>query len=130
MNINLIKNLFENSRNSSKVINRIFNRSKLCSKRLLSHSNISIGQHVCYSTKQGILYNECFKRRYSDQKPPINRLPPLMPFPHLVWPTTFNVFQSFLLTTFLIKPFYDSEFRIADFVKGSRKALEVWVKYS
>ncbi|KAF7279685.1 hypothetical protein GWI33_006846 [Rhynchophorus ferrugineus] len=88
-------------------------------------NSISAEQRTSYATKQGILYNETFKRRYSDKNPHNNKIPPLMTFPHLIWPSTFNVFQSFLLTTFIIKPFYDAEFKIADFVKGSKKALEV-----
>lgn len=61
----------------------------------------------------------------NENKPPSNKLPELMEFPKIVWPSMFKSMRSFFLTTFIIKPYLDSEFNLPDFVEGSQKAVEV-----
>lgn len=59
--------------------------------------------------------------------PPSNKLPPLMNIPQVVWPSVFKSLHNFILSTFIIKPYFDREFSLADFVLGAKKALEVCI---
>lgn len=64
------------------------------------------------------------KKWYSSGKS-VEKLPPLMDFPEIVWPSLIKSIRNFILSTFIIKPYFDHEFNLPDFVKGSKKALEV-----
>ena len=66
-------------------------------------------------------------RRYcsSNSGPPSTKLPPLMQFPEVVWPSLIKSFRNFILSTFIIKPYFDKEFSVPDFVQGSKMALQV-----
>lgn len=67
-----------------------------------------------------------YKRFFgSDSGPPSNKLPPLMNFPQIIWPSIIKSIRNFILTTFIIKPYIDRDFNIPDFVAGSKKAVEV-----
>ncbi|KAJ8980188.1 hypothetical protein NQ317_015065, partial [Molorchus minor] len=69
------------------------------------------------------LQSRCFSEEKSD--PPSNKLPELIPdFAKIVWPSLFKSIRNFLLMTFIIKPYLDREFRLQDFVSGSKKAVE------
>lgn len=48
-----------------------------------------------------------------------------MEFPQVVWPSIIKSIRNVILTTFIIKPYLDREFNVPDFVKGSKKAVEV-----
>jgi hypothetical protein len=61
----------------------------------------------------------------SDGGPPSNKLPPLMDFPKITWPSLMKSIRNFILATFIIKPYFDRDFNLPDFVAGSKKAVEV-----
>lgn len=67
----------------------------------------------------------CLRLFCSQSGPPSNKLPPLMEFPQVVWPSIIKSIRNVILTTFIIKPYLDREFNVPDFVKGSKKAVEV-----
>ncbi|KAJ8935399.1 hypothetical protein NQ314_012817 [Rhamnusium bicolor] len=46
-------------------------------------------------------------------------------FPKVVWPSLIKSFRNFILATFVIKPYFDREFNLPDFIAGSKKAVEV-----
>lgn len=50
-------------------------------------------------------------------------------FPKIVWPSFIKSIRNFILATFIIKPYLDKEFTLLDFVKGSKKAVEVSLSY-
>ncbi|CAH0550146.1 unnamed protein product [Brassicogethes aeneus] len=69
---------------------------------------------------------ESFRRCYSvEEKPSTNKLPPLMNFPKIVWPSLIKSMRNFVLATFIIKPYLDREFNLPDFISGSKRAVEV-----
>lgn len=89
----------------------------------------------CYSTVPDItsnkkqprkngLFDVCRRLFSSESGPPSNKLPPLMNFPQIVWPSIIKSIRNFILTTFIIKPYMDRDFNIPDFVAGSKKAVE------
>lgn len=65
--------------------------------------------------------------RYSSSEsgPPSNKLPPLMEFPKITWPSVIKSIRNFILATFIIRPYFDRDFNLPDFVIGSKKAVEV-----
>lgn len=66
------------------------------------------------------------KRFYSSNSgPPSTKLPPLMNFPEIMWPSLIKSIRNFILSTFIIKPYFDRDFSLPDFVRGSKQALEV-----
>ena len=65
------------------------------------------------------------RRAYSDDSPANNKLPPLMNFPEIVWPSLIKSIRNFVLATFIIKPYFDRDFNLSDFVAGAKQALEV-----
>nr|CAH7744099.1 unnamed protein product [Callosobruchus chinensis] len=68
------------------------------------------------------------KKWYCEESsgPPSNRLPPLMPdATKIVWPSLLKSIRNFILATFIIKPYFDNEFSLSEFVHGSKKAVEV-----
>lgn len=64
------------------------------------------------------------KRSYSDEKSP-SEIPQLMNFPMIIWPSIFKSIRNFILTTFIIRPYMDVDFDIAEFIKGSKRAVQV-----
>ncbi|KAK9874049.1 hypothetical protein WA026_002406 [Henosepilachna vigintioctopunctata] len=54
-----------------------------------------------------------------------DKLPPLMNFPKVIWPSLGKTIKNYILTTFIIKPYLDNDFNMAEVVLGSKKAVDV-----
>lgn len=54
-----------------------------------------------------------------------NQLPRLMDFPEIIWPSALNTIKNWITVQFIIRPYFDSEFQIKDFVFGAKQALQV-----
>lgn len=52
---------------------------------------------------------------------PRENLPSLMNFPEIVWPSVIKTFRNWILTNILIKPYFDQEFGLPDFILGSKQ---------
>ncbi|ODN05251.1 hypothetical protein Ocin01_01424 [Orchesella cincta] len=52
-------------------------------------------------------------------------LPSLMPFPQLVWPKFINAIRNWFFINFIIKPYFDKEFSMNDFILGVKEAVSV-----
>lgn len=48
-------------------------------------------------------------------------LPPLMTFPPIVWPRFMNAIRNWFFITFIIKPYFDKEFSMNDFILGAKE---------
>lgn len=98
-----------------------------CSFRLIHSitSKINNDKFKKCTYKNNRLTNVSQRWQSSDSSPPSNKLPPLMTFPEIVWPSLIKSVRNFILSTFIIKPYFDREFNLPDFVKGAKKALEV-----
>jgi len=53
------------------------------------------------------------------------RLPTLMEFPEIIWPSLFKSIKNWIMINFVIRPYFDREFELPDFVKGTEQALQV-----
>ncbi|XP_035905132.1 m-AAA protease-interacting protein 1, mitochondrial [Anopheles stephensi] len=49
----------------------------------------------------------------------------LMDFPQLVWPSVIKTIRNWIMVHFIIRPYFDREFVLADFVQGAKQALQV-----
>ncbi|KAJ8925992.1 hypothetical protein NQ315_009847 [Exocentrus adspersus] len=98
-----------------------------------SFANITLNRGFLTADKSGASENKSLlctpqKRWMCEEKSssPSNKLPQLMPdMPKIMWPSVFKSIRNFILATFIIKPYFDREFNLADFVAGSKKAVEV-----
>lgn len=72
-------------------------------------------------------------RYYCVQPPPPPPPPPpprppgggLMNFPLVVWPSFILSCKNWIYTNFIIKPHFDNDFNIYDFVESSKQAVQV-----
>jgi hypothetical protein len=61
-------------------------------------------------------------RWYSDDRgPPRRKLPSLMEFPEIVWPSVIKTLRNWILANLIIKPYFDHEFGLPDFILGSKQ---------
>ncbi|XP_058816861.1 m-AAA protease-interacting protein 1, mitochondrial [Topomyia yanbarensis] len=71
------------------------------------------------------------RRNYStdskDEIPPRKprSLPMLMDFPELIWPSMIKSIKNWIMVQFIIRPYFDREFNLPDFIKGAKQALQV-----
>jgi len=93
----------------------------------------------CYSSKTGYSSKTAFTPRTfsplpshcqisvrkcsSESEGPI--IPPLMDFPEIHLPKITNSIRNKFLSATLIRPYFDSEFNIPDFIQGAKLAAEV-----
>lgn len=66
--------------------------------------------------------NLSFRRYYSSERNH-EPLPRLMDFPQIAWPSIFKAIKNWILAHFIITPYFDREFRIQDFLDGSKQVL-------
>ncbi|XP_055373475.1 uncharacterized protein LOC129606883 isoform X2 [Condylostylus longicornis] len=53
------------------------------------------------------------------------KLPTLMQFPEIVWPSFLKSIKNWIMINFVIRPYFDREFELADFITGTQQALQV-----
>lgn len=58
-------------------------------------------------------------RRQSD------KLPTLMDFPNIIWPSLLKTIKNWILVNFIVRPYFDQEFNMPTFVNGTKHALQV-----
>uniref|UniRef100_A0A182KCA5 Tim44-like domain-containing protein n=1 Tax=Anopheles christyi TaxID=43041 RepID=A0A182KCA5_9DIPT len=49
----------------------------------------------------------------------------LMDFPQLVWPSVIKTIRNWIMVHFIIRPYFDREFSLPDFIQGAKQALQV-----
>lgn len=67
-------------------------------------------------------------RCYSGSSPPSiekRRLPPLMSFPEIVWPSAIKTIRNWIFSNVIVTPHLDKDFNMHDFVEGAKQAVEV-----
>lgn len=52
-------------------------------------------------------------------------LPTVMQFPNIIWPSVLKTIKNWVMINFIIRPYFDKEFDMSDFVGGTKHALEV-----
>uniref|UniRef100_A0A1A9WI77 Tim44-like domain-containing protein n=1 Tax=Glossina brevipalpis TaxID=37001 RepID=A0A1A9WI77_9MUSC len=52
-------------------------------------------------------------------------LPRLMNFPEIMWPSMFNSMRNWVLVYGIIRPYFDREFYVKEFIRGAKRAMQV-----
>lgn len=86
---------------------------------------------LCYRTSykylQAPVISRCsvINRNYCDNKLETRRLPQLMEFPPVVWPSFINFIKNWMFSTFIIRPYFEQEFSLQEFIEASKHAVQV-----
>lgn len=128
MNFSLLKNIAQNSKKCSKTFFKLVNQEGPCHPKSVRFQSTLTAIHNRYLQPQAsALVKPCVRCYCQESGPPASskKLPPLMSFPAIVWPSLFKSLKNLILTTFIIKPYFDVEFSLPEFVQASKKAVEV-----
>ncbi|XP_075986196.1 m-AAA protease-interacting protein 1, mitochondrial-like [Anticarsia gemmatalis] len=65
-------------------------------------------------------------RSYCEEKVESRKLlPPLMEFPPIVWPSFFKFVKNWMFANFIIRPYFEQEFSLNEFIEASKHAVQV-----
>uniref|UniRef100_A0A8D8LL60 Uncharacterized protein C2orf47 homolog, mitochondrial n=1 Tax=Cacopsylla melanoneura TaxID=428564 RepID=A0A8D8LL60_9HEMI len=96
------------------------------SKKFLSSfkKNVVATGHI--RSNNPVVCNSCQVQYFSSSNDNSSELsfPKFSNLPEIVWPSFFKSIKNVITTYFIIKPYFDAEFDLNEFEKGSRKALE------
>lgn len=98
--------------------------------------NITSNQYISWPAATQIHKFPASIRHYSSQngdEPSVasrKSLPQLMSFPQIVWPSVFKTIKNWIMINFIIRPYFDNEFNVNDFVAGTKHALQVWFYFN
>ncbi|CAH1954994.1 unnamed protein product [Acanthoscelides obtectus] len=131
MSVNLANRFFRNSSSYNTLIKSPLLRNVTGCRRVPQTCKCTTLANI--TSKKWFTYNgRCIafiqKKFYCEESssPPSNKLPPLMPdVPKIVWPSLLKSIRNFILATFIIRPYFDNDFSLSEFVLGSKKAVEV-----
>ncbi|XP_053695226.1 m-AAA protease-interacting protein 1, mitochondrial [Sabethes cyaneus] len=68
-------------------------------------------------------YSDISKNDTPPKKP--RSLPQLMDFPELIWPSVVKSVKNWIMVHFIIRPYFDREFNLPDFIRGAKQALQI-----
>ncbi|XP_055917791.1 m-AAA protease-interacting protein 1, mitochondrial [Eupeodes corollae] len=111
--INLNKYLFLSRR---LLAQNILNKNKCFNSNIIpkeSSALCSMNQHAYFSSHPNPS-NESKRQR---------SLPSLMQFPEILWPSFINTIRNWVLINFIIRPYFDNEFNLKDFIYGTKHAV-------
>lgn len=65
-------------------------------------------------------------RSYCDERGVETRkLPQLMEFPPVVWPSFIKFVKNWMFANLIIRPYFDNDFRLQEFIEASKHAVQV-----
>lgn len=82
----------------------------------------AIGYRLPTVTAGNLTCNVDAIRHYSDEK---RSLPTVMDFQTIVWPSVFKSVRNWIMVNFIIRPYFDQDFNLPDFVAGTKQAVEL-----
>ncbi|CAG9792392.1 unnamed protein product [Diatraea saccharalis] len=86
---------------------------KISNKTLHKHLNVT---STCTVTQF---------RNYCEERVESKKLPPLMEFPPIVWPSFIKFIKNWMFSNFIIRPYLEPEFSLAEFIEASKHAVQV-----
>ncbi|XP_017149883.1 m-AAA protease-interacting protein 1, mitochondrial [Drosophila miranda] len=86
----------------------------------LHHSPIAVANRISFAS---VPQEE--NKKEQETRSDRNHLPRLMDFPEVVWPSVLNTIKNWITIQFIIRPYFDSEFQLKDFIFGAKQALQV-----
>ncbi|XP_013147843.1 PREDICTED: uncharacterized protein C2orf47 homolog, mitochondrial [Papilio polytes] len=65
------------------------------------------------------------QRTYCDDHAESRKLPQLMEFPPVMWPSFIKYIKNWMFANFIIRPYFDQEFSLNEFIEASKHAVQV-----
>ncbi|CAH0697356.1 unnamed protein product [Spodoptera exigua] len=103
------------------VIRRVLTRRSFALCDRLAHKTLS--KHIPITSTCPViqLRNYCQERLETETR----KLPQLMEFPPVVWPSFIKFIKNWMFANFIIRPYFDQEFSLNEFIEGSKHAVQV-----
>lgn len=107
----------------------------LALRQVLTRQNFRLCDRLPYKSlsKQANLTSTCTVtqfRFYCEDRVETRKLPPLMEFPPIVWPSFINFIKNWMFANFIIRPYFEQEFSLNEFIEASKHAVQVcWDSY-
>ncbi|XP_053620111.1 uncharacterized protein LOC128680755 [Plodia interpunctella] len=70
-------------------------------------------------------YNVTQFRNYCQEPTETKKLPQLMEFPPVVWPSFVKFIKNWMFANFIIRPYFEPEFSLGEFIEASKHAVQV-----
>lgn len=111
--------------------NNHFQKQPHSLQNTFSRPNITSNQYISWSAPAQTHKSSACLRHFSSQngeEPSLasrKSLPKLMAFPQIVWPSVFKTIKNWIMINFIIRPYFDNEFNVNDFIAGTKHALQV-----
>lgn len=99
--------------------NNSLNNKYVTNKLLLNRKDVKIEN---ITSK---LFSSKSNNEIDDEDHSKKSLPPLMSFPEVVWPSVLKTVKNWILINFIVKPYFDNDFTLPDFVAGTKFAFTV-----
>lgn len=68
-------------------------------------------------------------RNYCEEKVEMKKLPQLMEFPPVVWPSFIKFIKNWMFANFIIRPYFEHEFNLNEFIEASKHAVQVFITF-
>lgn len=101
-------------------------------RQVLSRQTFRLCDRISYRClpKQVALTSQCPVtqlqfRNYCEERTETKKLPQLMEFPPIMWPSFMNFIKNWMFANFIIRPYFDQEFTLNDFIEASKHAVQV-----
>ncbi|XP_013168661.1 PREDICTED: uncharacterized protein C2orf47 homolog, mitochondrial [Papilio xuthus] len=65
------------------------------------------------------------QRTYCEDHAESRKLPQLMEFPPVMWPSFIKYIKNWMFANFIIRPYFDQEFSLNEFIEASKHAVQV-----
>ncbi|XP_050356610.1 uncharacterized protein LOC126777584 [Nymphalis io] len=100
----------------------------LAIRTVLTSRSFRLYDRISYKYLQVPVTTKCptvQHRNYCEDRAEARRLPQLMEFPPVVWPSFLKFIKNWMYATFIIRPYFEAEFNLTDFIEASKHAVEV-----
>ncbi|XP_041971432.1 uncharacterized protein LOC121727589 [Aricia agestis] len=103
----------------------------LALRQVLKRQSFRLSDKISYKYLQAPVTSSCplntvvYSRNYCDNRSDQRRLPQLMEFPPVVWPSVLKFIKNWMYVNFIIRPYFEQEFSLNSFIEASKHAVEV-----
>lgn len=102
----------------------------LAIRQVLTRQTFRLCDRITYQSlpKQLNITSSCAVtqlRNYCEDRVEAKKLPPLMEFPPIVWPSFIKFVKNWMFANFIIRPYFEPEFSLNEFIEASKHAVQV-----
>lgn len=117
---------------NSNFNNNVIWNMNLALRQVLSRQTFRLCDRFSYKClpKQIAITSQCpviqlQLRNYCEERVETKKLPQLMEFPPIMWPSFLNFIKNWMFANFIIRPYFDQEFSLNEFIEASKHAVQV-----